>query len=234
MKEIILDTETTGVKVSEGARVVEIGCLEIDDLIPTGRTFQKYLNPQMPMPKEAEAIHGLSDVFLADKPLFSEIVDEFLEFIGDAPLVIHNASFDMEFINAELAMAGYKRLPMSRAIDTLIIARKKFPNTSVSLDSLCKRFKIDNSGRTFHGALLDVQLLAEVYLHLSGGQQSDLSFSISTKEFSPQIIEQKTSFLEPRHFPALPEELTAHSKFLEQISNPAWKKMENGKWKMEN
>ena len=219
-REIVLDTETTGVNVLEGARVVEIGCLEIDDLIPTGRTFQKYLNPQIPMPKGAEAIHGLSDAFLADKPLFSEIVDEFLEFIGDAQLVIHNASFDMEFINAELVRAGYKRLPMKRAVDTLMIARKKFPNTSVSLDSLCKRFKIDNSGRTFHGALLDAQLLAEVYLHLSGGQQSDLSFSSSSsQESSPHALEQKAGFLEPRLFPALPEELTAHAKFLEEISN---------------
>ncbi len=169
MREIVLDTETTGFKASpEGIadRLIEIGCVELDAGKLTGNIFQKYVNPERFMPKQAQDIHGLDNIFLADKPKFSEIAADFLEFIGDAKLVIHNAQFDMGFINAELQFCGRKTLPMSRSIDTLAMARKKYPNMGNKLDDLCKRLNVDNSNRTLHGALLDAQLLAEVYLRM--------------------------------------------------------------------
>ncbi len=177
MREIVLDTETTGLEPESGHRIVEIGCVEIENLLPTGRTFHVYLNPERDMPAEAEAVHGLSADFLADKPRFREIVDDFLDFIGEAPLVIHNAAFDMRFLNAELVRAGREPLPPSRAVDTLALARTRFPGANNTLDALCTRFGIDLAAREKHGALLDSELLAAVYLHLKGGLQPGLELA---------------------------------------------------------
>jgi DNA polymerase-3 subunit epsilon len=174
MREIVLDTETTGFKPEEGHRIVEIGAVELENHLPTGRTFHQYLNPDRAMPTEAFEVHGLGDDFLRDKPRFAEVARAFLDFIGEARLVIHNASFDMAFLNAELRAAGHGTLPDARAIDTLLIARTKFPGAPASLDALCRRFNVDNSNRVKHGALLDCELLAEVYLELVGGRQPDL------------------------------------------------------------
>ena len=179
MREIVLDTETTGLDPNRGDRLVEIGCVEIINRFVTGRNFQAYLNPERPMSPDAFAVHGLSDAFLADKPLFAEIIDDFLAFIGDDILVIHNASFDMGFINAELKRA--KRAPLSseRVIDTLTLARRRHPGAQNSLDALCTRYRIDNSKRTKHGALMDSEILAEVYAELCGGKQSSLELADS-------------------------------------------------------
>ena len=171
MRELVLDTETTGLEPGDGHRIVEIGMVELVNLMPTGRTYHAYINPERAMPPEAFAVHGLGDDFLRDKPVFAQIVDEFLEFLGDSRLVIHNAAFDMKFLNAELGWAQRPVLEFSRAFDTLTLARKKFPGSPASLDALCRRFAIDNSSRTLHGALLDSEILAEVYLQLLGGQQ---------------------------------------------------------------
>jgi DNA polymerase-3 subunit epsilon len=174
MREIVFDTETTGFEPADGHRIVEIGCVELMDHFPTGRTLQIYLNPERDIPIESQRVHGLSAEFLADKALFAHIVDEFLDFVGDAPLVIHNAAFDIKFINAELTRCGRKALPFARAIDTIEIAKRKVPGARYSLDELCKRFGIDLTARSKHGALLDAQLTAEVYLELIGGRQRGL------------------------------------------------------------
>jgi DNA polymerase-3 subunit epsilon len=174
MREIILDTETTGLDPLRGDRLVEIGCVEIFNRMPTGQTFHRHINPERDMPAEAFAVHGLSSEFLADKPLFAHIVEEFLQFIGDAPLVIHNASFDIGFINAELDRIKRRPIPRERLVDTLLLARRKHPGVSNRLDDLCSRYAIDNSRRTKHGALLDAELLAEVYIDLIGARQSQL------------------------------------------------------------
>ena len=217
MREIVLDTETTGLSPSDGHRIVEIGCLELKNHIPTGNTYHQYINPMRDMPVEAYDVHGISEEFLADKPQFNQIVDAFLEFIGDSPLVIHNASFDMRFLNYELAVAKREKLKFSRTIDTLRIAREKFLGSPASLDALCRRFKIDNSNRTFHGALLDSELLADVYLELKGGRQR--AFSLSQANASQQqMIEKKArTFREPRHFPPKPEELELHQELIAKI-----------------
>jgi DNA polymerase III subunit epsilon len=178
MREIVLDTETTGLSPRDGHRIVEIGAVELINHMPTGKTYHVYLDPQRDMPKEAEAVHGLSSAFLKGKPLFSKVADAFLAFVSDAVLVIHNASFDMSFINAELTVAGKPVIDMGQVIDTLAIAKTKFPMASNSLDALCKRFGVDNSKRTKHGALLDSELLAEVYLELVGGRQTALGLAI--------------------------------------------------------
>src|SRR6266536_3716311 len=174
MREIVLDTETTGLDPLRGDRLVEIGCIEIVNRMPTGQTFHRYINPERDMPAEAFAVHGLSTEFLAGKPLFTEVVEEFLEFIGDTPLVIHNASFDISFINAELDRIKRQPIPRDRLVDTLLLARRKHPGVSNRLDDLCSRYAIDNSRRTKHGALLDAELLAEVYIDLIGARQSQL------------------------------------------------------------
>jgi DNA polymerase-3 subunit epsilon len=175
MREIVLDTETTGFDAEKDDRIVEIGAVELMNHLPTGRTFHVYINPERFMPQEAFEVHGLGDDFLRDKPKFAEIVQDFVDFIADdARLVIHNASFDMKFLNAELRRAGFPTLPWSRALDTLALAREKFPGSPASLDALCRRFGVNNSGRELHGALLDSELLAEVYLELIGGRQPDL------------------------------------------------------------
>jgi len=173
-REIVLDTETTGLDPEDGHRIVEIGCLELINHVPTGNSYQVYINPKRDMDEGAQRVTGLTLEFLQDKPVFEEIVEGFIEFIGDDKLVIHNAAFDIKFINAEFARLGIPPLPMSRATDTLQIARKKFPGSPASLDALCKRFGVDNADRTYHGALLDSELLADVYLELIGGRQPDL------------------------------------------------------------
>ena len=174
MREIVFDTETTGFEPGDGHRIVEIGCVELIDHFPTDRTLQLYLNPERDVPIESQRVHGLSAEFLADKPLFADVADKFLAFLGDSPLVIHNASFDIKFINAELKRVGKDPIPLARAIDTIEIAKRKFPGARYSLDELCKRFGIDLTVRTKHGALLDAQLTAEVYLELLGGRQKGL------------------------------------------------------------
>jgi len=182
MREIVLDTETTGLDPLRGDRLVEIGCVEIFNRMPTGQTYHVYINPERDMPAEAFAVHGLSTEFLASKPLFAEVVDEFLAFIGDTPLVIHNASFDVSFINAELDRIKRATIPKDRLVDTLLLARRKHPGVSNRLDDLCSRYSIDNSHRTKHGALLDAELLAEVYIDLIGARQSQLILASETSD----------------------------------------------------
>jgi DNA polymerase-3 subunit epsilon len=182
MREIVLDTETTGLDPLRGDRLVEIGCVEMFNRMPTGQTFHRHINPEREMPAEAFAVHGLSTEFLRAKPLFAEVVDDFLEFIADAPLVIHNASFDVSFINAELDRMKRPPIPRERLVDTLLLARRKHPGVSNRLDDLCSRYAIDNSRRTKHGALLDAELLAEVYIDLIGARQSQLILASESRE----------------------------------------------------
>ena len=222
MREIVFDTETTGLDPYAGHRIVELGCVELINHLPTGRHFHRYLNPERPMPKEAEQIHGLTDDFLKDKPLFKHEAKGFLEFIGESPLIIHNAAFDMKFINAELEWAGFAALETARALDTVLLARQKFPGQSASLDALCKRFTIDLSARTKHGALMDAELLAEVYLELLGGRQAGLVLERESmrSEMGEEGAPRQT--VPERHFPPSPEELAAHKIMLEKIKNPVW------------
>ena len=236
MREIVLDTETTGFDHANGDRVVEIGCIELENHIPTARHFHVYLNPERSMPQAAFQIHGLSDQFLADKPKFAEVADKLLEFIGEAPLVAHNAEFDLRFLSAELKRVGKSEIELHRATDTVQIARRKFPGSPASLDALCKRFSIDNSNRTLHGALLDAQLLAEVYLELLGGRQAGLGFAIETQV---EVAVGNLDFTDGRRGPsqgialpirparphiASPEELAAHAAFIAKIGNAIWLK----------
>lgn len=224
MREIVLDTETTGLSPKEGHRIVEIGCLELINHMSTGENYHQYIKPDIPMPSGAQDVHGISDEFLADKPPFEEVAEAFLEFVGDSPMVIHNASFDMAFINAELTRMGLATLPMSQTIDTVSMAREKFPGAPASLDALCRRFEIDNSSRTFHGALLDAELLAEVYLELIGGRQPDLVLEAgsnrSRKGASDRPVERVAR--PPRDHAASEAELARHAEFLKKISDPLW------------
>ncbi|MEO3427835.1 DNA polymerase III subunit epsilon [Pelagibius sp. CAU 1746] len=222
MREIVLDTETTGLDPAAGHRIVEIAGLELLHHIPTGRTYREYINPERDMPEEAERIHGLSEDFLKDKPVFSEVAQSFLDFIGDAKLVIHNASFDMKFLNAELRDAGHERLSMERAIDTVALARERFPGAQVNLDALCRRFEIDNSARTFHGALLDCELLAEVYLELRGGRQPGLVLESQRKTVRAAAPVNR-EVRPPRPHAASPGEKAAHEAMLEKLSDPLWR-----------
>ena len=212
MREIVLDTETTGFDPQTGDRIVEIGAVELFNHMPTGGVYHQYINPERAMPADAFAVHGLGDEFLSDKPLFANIAAAFIEFVGDAKLIIHNASFDMKFLNAELTWAGHSKLPMDQAIDTLEIARKKFPGAQNSLDALCRRFAVDNSVREKHGALLDSELLAEVYLELVGGRQPDFALAGAyTGKSGHHEIGQGTWKPGPRPNP-LPPRLTAEEK----------------------
>lgn len=220
MREIVLDTETTGFDPQQGHRVVEIGCLELINHIPTGKTFHKYVNPERDMPAEAFAVHGLGEDFLRDQPLFADVVEEFLAFVEDSPLIAHNAEFDFRFVNAELARCGLAKLGMDRAIDTVAMARSKFPGAPASLDALCKRFMIDNGSRTLHGALLDAQLLAEVYLELIGGRQPDLMLATGSDNDSGTVVEIVHRV--PRPHAADEAELAAHAEFLKKVTNPIW------------
>ena len=222
MREIVLDTETTGLDPAVGHRIVEIAGLELLHHVPTGRTFREYINPERDMPEEAERIHGLSEAFLKDKPVFPEIAQRFLDFIGDAKLVIHNASFDMKFLNAELSSAGLETLEMARAVDTVALARQRFPGAQVSLDALCRRFEIDNSARTFHGALLDCELLAEVYLELRGGRQPDLVLE-NRRSDAKAVAPASRDIRPPRPHAASAEEKAAHETMLEKLTDPLWR-----------
>lgn len=218
MREIVFDTETTGFEPDDGHRIVEIGCVELVDYFPTGRTFQSYLNPQRLVPIESQRVHGLTDEFLADKPLFAAVVEEFLEFIGDAPLVIHNAGFDIKFINAELKRVSRPPIPLARAIDTIEIAKRKVPGARYSLDELCKRFGVDLSGRAKHGALLDADLTAQIYLELVGGRQRGLALAPAEIAQSEGQAEnsrarQRPQKLEPR---ITQGEIAAHLAFIAQ------------------
>jgi len=222
MREIVLDTETTGLEVSNGDRIVEIGCVELENHIPTGRTFQEYLNPEMEMSQKVIDIHGITNEFLKDKPKFREIAEKFIQFIGeDSKLVIHNAEFDMKFLNAELKACQLPPLSYNRVIDTLLIARQKFPGSHVRLDDLCKRFNVDASARTVHGALLDSQLLAEVYLELIG-REPDLILNTTKKDTSIQQVNQEKVFHPARSFPPSDEELKNHEEFMKKIPDNFW------------
>ena len=220
MREVILDTETTGLNSDNGDRIVEIGCVELVNHVATGATYHQYVNPERPMPDAAFQIHGLSEAFLSEFPVMSDIIDEFIEFIGVAPLVIHNAEFDLRFLNAELARLDKPALKIKQAIDTVRLAREKFPGASVSLNALCKRFSIDNSSRSFHGALLDAHLLALVYLELVGGKQQ--GFELSTKEIANEVIATDGNRRDTRNFAVKDDELKAHARFLAKITKPIW------------
>jgi DNA polymerase-3 subunit epsilon len=228
MREIILDTETTGLDPNQGHRLVEIGCLELINLRPTGKTFHVYINPQRAVPPDATRVHGLTNDFLKDFPPFQDHAQPFLDFIGEDPLVIHNAGFDMKFLNYELNVLGHAQLPMSRAIDTLQMARKLFPGSPANLDALCRRFDIDNTQRTYHGALLDAELLAAVYLELKGGRQLNLSYQ-SKEDQSKQAaadLAQVLALKKPRparSFPRPEREQEDHDRALGALKNPLWK-----------
>lgn len=241
MREIVLDTETTGFEPSEGDRIVEIGAIELLNHMPTGRTYHQYINPMRSMPAEAFGVHGIGpdlldeprapkpgEVILKDKPVFADIAQAFVDFVGDAKLVIHNAAFDMKFLNAELGWLNRSLLPMDQALDTLAIARKKFPGSPASLDALCRRFGIDNSNRTLHGALLDSEILAEVYLELIGGRQPDLVLAgQSSAKTEAATTSQWRAY--PRPHPIEPKiktaEAEAHAAFVEKLGeNALWSK----------
>lgn len=224
MREIVLDTETTGLDPAQGHRIVEIGCIELwNHVAVPGGEWQRYLNPERDMPPDAYNVHGLSEAFLADKPRFAEIAQELLDHLGDARLVIHNASFDLRFLNAELAMLDLPAIDEARAIDTVQLARRKFPGAPANLDALCRRFGVDNSARTKHGALLDAELLAVVYLELLGGRQTRLTLvqEAAALAAAPDLAMRSP----PRPHAATPQELAAHAAFLaECVTAPIWQR----------
>lgn len=224
MREIVLDTETTGMDPVRGDKLVEIGCVELMNHLPTGKTYHVYINPERDIPAEATAVHGITDDFVKDKPTFGEIVGEFMDFIEGGRLVIHNAEFDMKFLNAELKAFGFPSIDNRRVLDTLRMAREKFPGSPANLDALCRRFGIDNSSRTFHGALLDSQLLAEVYLELLGGRQQGLGIMEAKGNVAQTIIEERERvFREPRDFPPSKEEQALFDDMVSKLKNPLWK-----------
>ena len=228
MREIVLDTETTGLDPKSGHRIVEIGCVELINHVPTGAVYHQYVNPERDMPAEAERVHGLSETFLKDHPVFAKVSDTFVEFIGDATLVIHNAAFDMGFINAELDRLDIEAIPMHRAVDTVTMARKKFPGAQASLDALCRRFGIDLSGREFHGALLDAQLLADVYLELLGGRQHGMDLAAETEMANTHVGTEPSGGAAtmgrraPRPHTISGDEEARHATFLEKLKDPIW------------
>lgn len=225
MREIVFDTETTGLDPHSGDRLVEIGCVEIVNRIPTGRTFHAYFNPERDMPLQAEQVHGLSAAFLSDKPLFRDSVAELLDFLEDAPLVAHNAQFDFGFLNFELLACQQVEIALERMIDTLAIARRRHPGAKHSLDALCARYGIDRSHRVKHGALLDAELLAQVYVELTGGRQIGLELAAEGEKTGTPILafRPKTGkFREPRPHSATAEELARHKRFLESLESPLW------------
>ena len=225
MREIIFDTETTGLDPRTGDRMVEIGCIEMVNRMPTGHTFHAYFNPDRAMPPEAEAVHGLSDAFLADKPAFATKAQELLDFLGDAPLVAHNAGFDFAFLNAELAICGRDAISVTRKIDTVALARIRHPGAKLSLDALCSRYGIDRSHRTRHGALLDAELLAQVYVELTGGRQIGLELAADYQQevgISATMILRKRTFRTPRPHAPSADEQARHEGFLKALPNPLW------------
>jgi len=231
MREIVFDTETTGLSPASGDRLVEIGCVELINRVETGRTFHAYFNPGRPMPIEAEAVHGLSDRFLADKPPFEELVEDLLDFLGDSPLVAHNAGFDFSFINHELGLCGRPRVCESRMIDTLVLARQKFPGAKHSLDALCARFGVDRSIRVKHGALVDAQLLAQVYVELTGGRQIGLGLvteTIIVETVREETITVSVEARPPRPHAPTEEELERHAAFIAAMKDPIWHRLAPG------
>ena len=229
MREIVFDTETTGVNPAGGDRMVEIGCVELINRCPTGREYHAYFNPERAMPSEAEAVHGLSSIFLSDKPLFGTSCEELLDFIGDAPLIAHNAGFDFGFLNNELALCGRDPVCLSRMICTLVLARSKHPGAKHSLDALCTRFGVDRTARVKHGALLDAQLLAQVYVELTGGRQIGLSLVAELGDGglhasdTATIVAPTPRAVRPArpHAPSL-DELAAHTQFIARMKEPLW------------
>jgi DNA polymerase-3 subunit epsilon len=224
MREIIFDTETTGLDPQRGDRMVEIGCIEMVNRVATGRTFHAYFNPGRSMPAEAEAVHGLSDAFLADKPQFTEHAAELIAFLGDCPLVAHNAGFDFGFLNAELTLCGLDIVSRDRMVDTVAIARTRHPGAKLSLDALCTRYGIDRSHRTRHGALLDAELLAQVYVELRGGRQIGLELAADSNEELVTVVTVRTDrvFRSPRLHAPSEAELAAHAEFVKTLNAPLW------------
>ncbi len=225
MREIVFDTETTGLDPQSGDRMVEIGCIELVNRVPTGRTFHTYFNPQRPMPHAAEQVHGLSDAFLADKKCFHEHALELIDFLEDSPLVAHNAQFDFGFLNYELGLCGHPEVLLDRMIDTLMLARRRHPGAKHSLDALCVRYGVDRSHRVLHGALLDAELLAQVYVELTGGRQIGLALATGAGTQSielPVFRPRQRAFRAPRPHAASAEELARHKAFLETLNSPIW------------
>lgn len=226
MREIIFDTETTGLDPRKGDRLVEIGCIEMVNRVLTGRAFHAYFNPDRSMPAEAEAVHGLSEKFLSDKPRFHERVEEFLAFIEDSPLVAHNAGFDFGFVNAELDICSLEAISLTRMVDTVAIARVRHPGAKNSLDALCTRYGIDRSHRTKHGALLDAELLAQVYVELTGGRQIGLELAAQVDDpivaAAVPVAARERVFRPARPHAASADELARHAGFLESIKSPLW------------
>ena len=222
MREIILDTETTGLDPNSGHRIIEIGCLELINYLPTGKIYQQYINPERDIPAESTAITGITYDHIKDKPVIADVIDDFLSFIGDSPLVIHNAGFDMKFLNAGLQRLNRPALSYSRAIDTLKIARQKFPGSPASLDALCKRFGVDNTMRDKHGALLDSYLLADVYLQLIGGRQPDLELRSESQQALEVTATVSKTYIPARNFPANHSDLQNHQRFMSLLENAIW------------
>lgn len=224
MREIVFDTETTGLDHASGDRIVEIGCIELVHRVPTGKTIHFYFCPDRDMPPGAEAVHGLSAAFLADKPRFHEKAAELLEFLGDCPLVAHNAAFDFGFLNAELTLAGFDAVCTSRMVDTVAMARKRHPGAKHSLDALCTRYGIDRSHRVKHGALLDAELLAQVYIELTGGRQIGLAFAGAASAAPALVMAKRVERIrrEPRPHAPSAEELARHQAFMKTIASPLW------------
>lgn len=232
MREIILDTETTGLDVSRGHKIVEIGILEVINLVPSGQSLHLYINPERDIDEDAIRIHGITNEFIANKPTFKQVAQEFLDFIQGDNLVIHNASFDLGFLNSELKQAGFEQISEDRVIDTLKIARQKFPGAQASLDALCRRFQIDNSHRNLHGALVDADLLASVYIELKGGLQPNLSFSEKKEKIAKNNpkedtinnrgISRNNKYRPPRNYVLTEDELNKHREFLKLIAGPIW------------
>ena len=234
MREIVLDTETTGINPADGHRIIEIGALELVNQTPTGEQYHVYINPQRDIDAGAVKVHGLTSEFLADKPVFDEIADGFLEFVGTSQLIIHNALFDMGFINAELGRLGRSAIPMERATDTLTMARRKFPGAQANLNALCRRFEIDNSHRDLHGALVDADLLASVYIELLGGRQPDLSLEPASRgsgDAGSDPADREAAFVirvDPSKFnrphEASEAEIAAHAELVERLPDPIWRR----------
>lgn len=222
MREIILDTETTGLDPFDGHKIIEIGCIEMVNKVKTGKFFHTYINPSRDVPKTAYEIHGISTEFLQDKKSFKEIADEFISFIRDSTLVIHNARFDLKFLNKELDYIDYTDLSGYKIVDTLMLARKMFPGSPASLDALCKRYNVDLSKREKHGALLDAELLADVYIQLTGGHQTKMNFTEQDQNNSLTQNKIAKKFKEPRKFEISEEEVKEHLKLMTKINNPIW------------
>ncbi len=222
IREIVLDTETTGLNCNNGDRIVDIACVELINHIQTGKIYQTYINPLTIMSEEAQRITGITNEFLEDKPFFADIVDDFLEFVQDSPLVIHNAKFDVDFLNSELERVGKPLFKLEDAIDTLLLAKIKFPGSAVNLDALCHKFNVDTSIRVKHGALIDCYLLAEVYLNLLGGRQSDLMFETVDSQTISTVQTVSRKFHEARKFLPTDEEIAIHEEFLQTLNNPLW------------